>query len=81
MTEEEWNAERDKLRINWTGTGGDGYQTNIGRSVKGAERAFVELRAKVDFLTMALPDRVVHGLQYPACWHDVMRHAKEQGLV
>lgn len=39
MTADEWIAEKDKVRPNAQGTGGGGYQTNIGKSVKGAERS------------------------------------------
>ncbi len=75
MTLDEWNREWQKTEINYSGTGGQGAGMGRATSAKGAEKAFEDLRAKIDWLKMNLRD--VEGV--PARHYQVVKEALRQG--
>jgi hypothetical protein len=73
MTREEWQAEVERAKINFTGTGGDG-RFGMGRATnaRGMEgRTGIE---RLRFLRCGLPDEVIEGMQIPAGYDRVVAY-------
>lgn len=79
MTAKEWTQEKEKLRPNAQGTGGGGFQTNIGKSKRGAENAAQKMQEGFAFLNYGIKDKNIEGLQLPPSHEDVIQKALLEG--
>jgi hypothetical protein len=71
MTRDEWNREVEATQINFSGCGGTRSDSQK-----------IAALARRRWLRMDLPDwDAGDGLMVPACYEQVIAHAKKKGLV